>query len=169
VKFTDANESSDSEETNGLRRLSQDETSVKQLEDKHRTASQLTLRSQVDQIQITDAQKQELEQDDSISKIPKAILKNTDQKRSSINVSPSSDTDSGIDHRLLKGDRKDSLKDKSKPPTPPPMPRQVLPQITQKLHLKNEDVAQKKSVFTIAYNEVKSNRLNSADSSTIYI
>lgn len=192
VKFTDDADSSGSEETSG-RRLSQDETSVKQLQDKHRTASQLTLRSQVDQIDATDSKQDSLEQEDSISKLPKAILKNTDQqKRSSANVSPSSDTDSGIGKGIghhkeggkkvkSAGDRKESIKDKesiklnnqqhSQPPTPPPLPMtsQLPHLVTQKLHLKNEDVAQKKSVFTIAYNGVKTDRLNSADSSTVYI
>ena len=192
VKFTDEGDSSGSEEI-GDRRMSQDETSVKQLQDKHRTASQLTLRSQVDQIESVDSKgnKKDVVEDDSISKLPKAILKNVDQQKRSANVSPSSDTDSGIGHKeggkSLKngGDRKESLsskdkesirrtsqQDSSKPPTPPPQPpltSQQLHQVTQKLHLKNQDVAEKRSVFTIAYNGVKTDRLNSADSSTIYI
>ena len=174
VKFT---ENTNEENTINGRRLSSDETSVKQLQDKHRTASQLTLRSQVDQIESAS------------DLLPKAILKNTDKQRSSLNVSPSSDTgtsDSGIDHHKERqqGVRKESLKDKesiknnqnnkSKIPIPPPLPltsQQLHHHITQKLHLKNEDVAQKKSVFTIAYNGVKADRLNSAESSrdTVYI
>lgn len=179
VKFTDerANNVDDMSSCEEMdRRLSQDETSVKQLQDKHRTASQLTLRSQVDQIEGESRRDANSDQQDtlngSVSRLPKAILKNAADKQRSANVSPSSDTDSGIGHKAVEQQSsrdKESIQaaDRQIPiPPPPPLTAQQL--VTQKLHLKNEDVAAKRSVFTIAYNGVKSDRLNSADSS-IYI
>lgn len=179
VKFKDEriclNDEESSGEETSVRRLSQDETSVKHLQDKHRTASQLTLRSQLDQIESSDLKDQETNKQD------KEAVKNI--------ANLSSDTDSGIGHKDGQKEneksRKDSTVDKNsiitnlnnngkdnqlKPPTPPPLPlTSQLHHVPQKLHLKNEDVAQKKSVFTIAYNGVKVDRLNSADSSTMYI